>query len=62
MGDIDLVERIRHRAHEIWESEGRPHRRDLIHWLRAEAEIRESLKASGLTKKLPKATRKPPRK
>jgi hypothetical protein len=45
MGNIDLTERIRQRAHEIWASEGRPHGRDQIHWLRAEAEISASLKA-----------------
>jgi hypothetical protein len=45
MGDIDLTERIRQRAHDIWASEGRPHGRDQIHWLRAEAEIRKDVKA-----------------
>lgn len=58
MGDIDLTERIRQRAHEIWEEEGRSHGRDLIHWLRAETEVHEGLKAQGPTGKLPKATRK----
>ncbi|MBY6265455.1 DUF2934 domain-containing protein [Azospirillum sp. 412522] len=36
----DIQERIRHRAHELWESEGRPHGRDADHWTQAEAEIR----------------------
>jgi hypothetical protein len=62
MGKNDHTVRIRQRAHEIWEKEGRPHGRDLIHWLRAEAEIHEGLKAQGPTGKLPKATGKPPRK
>ena len=39
MGKIDLTERIRQRAYAIWESEGRPHGLDHVHWLRAEAEI-----------------------
>jgi hypothetical protein len=60
MSNVSLTERIRQRAHEIWESEGRPHGRALIHWLRAEAEIREDLKAQGPPGKLPKATRMPP--
>jgi hypothetical protein len=37
----DLTQKIRQRAYEIWEREGRPHGRDRIHWLRAEAEIRD---------------------
>ena len=32
-------ERIRERAHEIWEREGRPADKSLEHWLKAEAEI-----------------------
>jgi hypothetical protein len=38
MNDHD--ERIRQRAHEIWEEEGRPEGREYSHWLRARAEIR----------------------
>lgn len=38
--DQDHQERIRQRAHEIWESEGRPEGRDADHWTRAEAELR----------------------
>jgi hypothetical protein len=37
MNDHD--ERIRQRAHEIWEEEGRPEGREYSHWLRARAEI-----------------------
>jgi hypothetical protein len=33
------IERIRIRAYEIWEREGRPHRRHDDHWHRAETEI-----------------------
>jgi hypothetical protein len=46
MIDPNLMVRIRKRAYEIWEDEGRPEGRDRIHWLRAEAEFRESLCAS----------------
>ena len=38
--DQDHQERIRQRAHEIWESEGRPEGRDADHWSRAEEELR----------------------
>jgi Protein of unknown function (DUF2934) len=49
-------ERIRERAYEIWEREGRPADKSLEHWLKAEAEIvaeekgleqEEALEASG---------------
>ncbi|SNR44296.1 DUF2934 domain-containing protein [Paracoccus sediminis] len=33
-------ERIKQRAHEIWESEGRPEGREAEHWSRAEEELR----------------------
>ena len=36
-----LIEKIQHRAYEIWLSEGCPLGRDAIHWARAEAEFRE---------------------
>jgi len=39
MIDSDLIPQIHRRAYEIWESEGRPHGRDKIHWLVAEAEL-----------------------
>ena len=34
--------KIEQRAYEIWQSEGCPHRCDVNHWLRAEAEITSS--------------------
>jgi hypothetical protein len=37
-------ERIRMRAHELWEQHGRPVGRDEEFWLRAELEIREGQK------------------
>jgi hypothetical protein len=43
MFDPDLMKKIRRRAHEIWESEGRPEGRARIHWRRAEAEFRDEL-------------------
>lgn len=36
----DQDERIRQRAHAIWEEEGRPEGREYSHWLRARAAIR----------------------
>ena len=30
---------VRERAYEIWENEGRPHDRDLEHWLSAEQQV-----------------------
>lgn len=39
--DEDVRARIRQRAHELWEAEGRPAGRELQHWLEAEREIVE---------------------
>lgn len=36
---MDREERIRRRAHEIWEREGRPHGREQEHWDQAVQEI-----------------------
>lgn len=33
------LERIRARAYQIWEQEGRPHGRDLEHWQQAERQL-----------------------
>ena len=43
MIDPNLMARIRQRAYELWEDEGRPEGRARIHWVRAEAEFREKL-------------------
>ena len=59
MIDPNLLAKIRQRAYELWEDEGRPEGRDRIHWLRAEAEFRESL-CSGRPVK-PSAKPKPPK-
>lgn len=37
----DYLERIRRRAYELWEQEGRPEGRELAHWAQAEHEIRQ---------------------
>ncbi len=36
---MNKEDRIRHRAYELWEREGRPHGRDWEHWARATQEI-----------------------
>ena len=41
--DQDHHERIRQRAHEIWEREGRPEGMDADHWSRAEQELRNRM-------------------
>ena len=43
----DLYERIRQRAYELWESEGRPQGRDREHWERAERELSAGAGAGG---------------
>lgn len=42
----DKEDRIRRRAHAIWEAEGRPEGRHEAHWEQARAEI-EAIEASG---------------
>ena len=37
--DHDLERRVRERAYQIWEQEGRPHGRDAHHWQQAAAEF-----------------------
>lgn len=54
MAENDITERIRLRAYQIWESEGRPQGQDCGHWLRAEAEIRDSLAPAERTKAPPR--------
>lgn len=36
---IDRQDRIRHRAHAIWEKQGRPHGADYQHWDQATREV-----------------------
>ena len=56
-----LLDDIRYRAYEIWLSEGCPNGRAAIHWVRAEAELREKLAAArflgGLQAKAPQSPR-----
>ncbi|EJJ29999.1 DUF2934 domain-containing protein [Rhizobium sp. CF142] len=47
--------RIRQRAYEIWEQEGRPHGEDLKHWLQAFQEIAASVETDGQSAKKPRS-------
>jgi hypothetical protein len=40
--DENFVQKIRERAHALWEQEGRPEGRDAEFWFRAEQEIRQN--------------------
>jgi hypothetical protein len=42
----DREERIRQRAHALWEQEGRPHGRDREHWERARYEVESATSAT----------------
>jgi hypothetical protein len=42
MSSSNAAEKIRQRAYEIWEAEGRPHGRQMEHWLHAEAECQQA--------------------
>jgi len=57
---MDTHGRIRTRAYSIWEAEGRPHGRDLDHWLQAEMESRQPARraAPAARAKTPAKTRK----
>lgn len=46
MDHMDDMDRIRQRAHEIWEAEGRPEGRDRDHWQQAEQELHEPVLVS----------------
>ncbi|WP_295046551.1 DUF2934 domain-containing protein [uncultured Paracoccus sp.] len=43
--DHDHQDRIKQRAHDIWEREGRPEGRDADHWSQAEEELRHEMSA-----------------
>lgn len=58
----NLAEQIRKRAYEIWEDEGRPHGRDMQHWVQAETEFHPGLRVVDLSDPLPAAAKKPARK
>lgn len=38
---MEQSERIRQRAHQIWEADGRPEGREAEHWARAQEELRQ---------------------
>ncbi|MGJ4994447.1 DUF2934 domain-containing protein [Bradyrhizobium sp. HKCCYLS3077] len=40
-GDISLQDRIRERAHRLWEQSGRPDGREHEFWYQAEQEVRD---------------------
>ncbi|QWW72108.1 DUF2934 domain-containing protein [Rhizobium sp. WYJ-E13] len=48
-------DRLRQRAYEIWEQEGRPHGEDMKHWLQAFQEIAASTEANGQPVKKPRS-------
>jgi hypothetical protein len=50
-------DRIRQRAYEIWEREGRPHGEDLKHWLQAFQEIVASVETDGQAARKPRAAK-----
>lgn len=43
--DQDRAERVRRRAHDIWERDGRPDGRHDEHWAQAEAEVDDEIRA-----------------
>ena len=53
---LDRNERIRQRAYEIWEREGRPHGRDEEHWRMAVDELVDEFSDASVTQAVP-ATR-----
>jgi transcription initiation factor TFIIIB Brf1 subunit/transcription initiation factor TFIIB len=44
--ELEKRQHIRERAHEIWIERGRPHGRDIEHWLAAERELAEESRRS----------------
>lgn len=55
----DLEDRIRQRAYELWEAEGRPDGRDADHWERARRQVMEQ-DGEGAAIKTGAATEAPP--
>ncbi len=56
----DIEERIRRRAYEIWEREGRPHGRDAEHWLQAREEVLKELPPAERAEAKAQVPEKPP--
>jgi len=46
-----ILQRTAARAYTIWETEGRPHGRDVLHWEQAEAEVQGAGRARHATSK-----------
>ncbi|SIQ83384.1 Protein of unknown function [Paracoccus thiocyanatus] len=46
---MEEQDKIRERAHQIWESEGRPSGREVEHWQQAERELRDGAATAGVT-------------
>jgi len=51
----DREARVRERAHQLWEQEGRPHGRDADHWDQAAREVDAEDNAAPAKKKAPRA-------
>ena len=51
----DRETRVRERAHQLWEQEGRPHGRDFDHWERASREIDAEDNPVAAKRKAPRA-------
>jgi hypothetical protein len=49
-------ERVRARAHELWEKEGRPEGRDKEHWAQAEEDVKAAKRGKGRDDKAPAAS------
>ena len=49
-----IEQRIRERAHKIWEDEGRPEGREAAHWDLAKLAIAEQDALPSMTKKVPR--------
>lgn len=55
----DLEKRIRERAYEIWENEGRPAGRGDEHWAMARAEFAEAVSDTGAPPRKPSVSKTP---
>lgn len=58
----NVAVQIRKRAYEIWEGEGRPHGRDMQHWIQAETEFRPRLRVVAVSDSQPATPKKAARK
>lgn len=58
---MDTEKRIRERAHEIWEAEGRPHGRHEEHWRLAREQVAGEKELEKMGGPLPEAAKRPAR-